>query len=80
MAKNKAQTDDTSSLTEVVGDGGYLVPPTADGVAEGLAHVLSQDPEVDVVTRRGALRARQFTWSRCVEGHARVWQRVADGR
>ena len=68
---------DTSSLTEVVADGGYLVPPTAEGVADGLVHALSDDSDVEVVTRRGAERARRFTWSRCAEGHARVWRRVA---
>ena len=70
---------DTSSLTEVVADGGYLVPPTAEGVTDGLVHALSDDSDVEVVTRRGAERARRFTWSRCAEGHARVWRRVASG-
>jgi glycosyltransferase involved in cell wall biosynthesis len=68
---------DTSSLTEVVADGGFLVAPTEDGVASGLVHALSDDPEVEVVRRRGAERARRFTWSRCAQGHAQVWRRVA---
>ena len=68
---------DTSSLPEVVGDGGFLVPPTPNGLTDGLLHALSDDPEVAEVVRRGGARARQFTWRRCAEGHAEVWKRVA---
>ena len=68
---------DTSSFPEVVGDGGLLVAPTPAGLAEGIVHATSGDPDVDAMVERGAVRARAFTWRRTVEGHAAVWRQVA---
>ena len=67
----------TSSLPEVVGDGGTLVEPTASGLADGILHAVSGDREVQVMAARGRARADGFTWERSVAGHAAVWERVA---
>lgn len=66
-----------SSLPEVVGDAGLLVEPTAEAIAEGLLRALDRAPEIDAMVERGRQRARQYTWQRCAEEHARVWQRHA---
>jgi glycosyltransferase involved in cell wall biosynthesis len=66
----------TSSLPEVVGDGGLLVAPDASAIAEGLLTVTSGDPAVDRVIAVARARAGIFTWERCVEAHARVWMSV----
>lgn len=63
----------TSSLPEVVGDGGLLVDPTPDDLAQGLLAVLDRGPEVLAFVELGRRRAGEFTWERSAEGHARVW-------
>lgn len=68
---------DTSSLPEVVGDGGLLVQPSPNGLAEGILYAVSGADEVDAMARRGRARAADFTWERSTAGHAKVWQAVA---
>lgn len=63
----------TSSLPEVVGDGGILVEPTADEIAEGVLWAVSDVPEVARIIARGRRRSHDFTWDRSAAGHARVW-------
>ena len=67
----------TSSLPEVVEDGGLLVEPDGPSLAEGILDITSGDPEVEVLVERGRARARQLTWERCLAGHAEVWSSVA---
>lgn len=67
----------TSSLPEVVGDGGLLVPPTGPGVAGGVLDVLAGSDDVAAMVRRGRERASAFTWERSAAGHARVWNTLA---
>ncbi|GAA3621043.1 hypothetical protein GCM10022199_26870 [Marihabitans asiaticum] len=68
----------TSSLPEVVGDGGLLVGPDAPSLAAGVLDITSGDPEVERMTARGRARADGFTWERSLAGHAAVWRAVAD--
>lgn len=69
----------TSSLPEVVGDGGLLVEPTVRGLAEGILHAVSGEPEIATLARRGRLRAQSFTWEASARRHAEVWSAVARG-
>ena len=66
-----------SSLPEVVGDGGLLVEPTGEALAEGMLDVLAGGSDVEAMARRGLERSRGFTWEASAEGHARVWLSVA---
>ncbi|WP_341359323.1 glycosyltransferase family 1 protein [Georgenia sp. M64] len=66
----------TSSLPEVVGDGGILVEPTPAEIAEGILWALSGDTAVDALVARGRERAAGFTWERSAAGHAAVWAAV----
>ena len=68
---------DTSSLPEVVGDGGLLVAPAPRSLAEGIIDATSGDPEVGRLAARGRARADEFTWEKSLRGHARVWAAVA---
>lgn len=63
----------TSALPEVVGDGGILVEPTGDELAEGTLWAASGDSRIGEIVRRGHARAAEFTWERSALGHARVW-------
>jgi glycosyltransferase involved in cell wall biosynthesis len=63
----------TTSLPEVVGDGGILVEPSAEGLAAGIEFALSDSSEVAAVARRGRERAAEYTWDRAALRHARLW-------
>jgi glycosyltransferase involved in cell wall biosynthesis len=67
----------TSSLPEVVGDGGLLVAPDATAIADGLLAVTSGDSAIDRMIGTARTRAGEFTWERCLTAHARVWTSVA---
>lgn len=67
----------TSSLPEVVGDGGLLVDPTPDEIAQATLFALSDDPEVAAMVERGRARSADFTWERSAAQHADVWRAVA---
>jgi glycosyltransferase involved in cell wall biosynthesis len=64
----------TSSLVEVVGDGGLLVEPNGAALAEGLMHATSGSAEVAEMTARGRRRAGTFTWERSAQQHATLWR------
>ncbi|MDV3296060.1 MAG: glycosyltransferase family 4 protein [Brachybacterium paraconglomeratum] len=63
----------TSSMPEVVGDGGLLVEPTTEGLVEGMLYAASGDSEVLRVASLGRQRAGEFTWEKSAAGHAAVW-------
>ncbi|MFC4139890.1 MULTISPECIES: glycosyltransferase family 1 protein [unclassified Microbacterium] len=64
----------TSSLPEVVGDAGILIPPTAEGIADGLLHATSADAALSALVAAGRTRAAEFTWERSAAGHAAIWK------
>ncbi|ADU47711.1 glycosyl transferase group 1 [Intrasporangium calvum DSM 43043] len=67
----------TSSLPEVVGDGGLLVDPTPRGLSGGILVAVSGESEVLAMARRGRRRAEAFTWEESARRHAEVWSAVA---
>lgn len=66
----------TSSLPEVVQDGGLLVEPTPSALTDGLVWALSGDSGVTAMVDRGRRRAEVFSWERSAAGHAAVWTAV----
>ena len=67
----------TSSLPEVVGDGGILVGSGPDEIAEGVLYAVSGDSAVESVVHQGRARAKEFTWERSLAAHADVWRKVS---
>lgn len=69
----------TSSLPEVVGDGGLLVRLTDDGVAlaDGIVDAVSGHHDLAQMVTVGRARAAQFTWERSAREHAKVWASLA---
>lgn len=65
---------DTSALPEVIGNAGLLVPPTAEGVVEGILDAVDDGIDLSRLRERAVARAAEFTWQRCVAGHAQVWR------
>jgi glycosyltransferase involved in cell wall biosynthesis len=67
------------AVPEVVGDGAVLVAPgDRDGLAAQVIGVLDGGPEVEQLIDRGRRRSREFTWSACAEGLARLYQDAVD--
>jgi glycosyltransferase involved in cell wall biosynthesis len=67
---------DASSLPEVVGDAGLLVPPAdVEGWTAALARVCGDEEAAAGLRRRGLARAAEFTWQRAA---ARTWQVLND--
>jgi glycosyltransferase involved in cell wall biosynthesis len=72
---------DNTAIPEVVGDGGRLVP---DGDVGGLVRAVNVVIDDEMVrrslVRRGLARAREFSWRRSAEAHARVYRAALDAR
>lgn len=66
----------TSSLPEVVGDGGLLVSPDGPGLADGILHAAEGGADVRTVAAAGRLRSSRYTWERSAAAHARIWSSV----
>lgn len=61
-------TSDSSSLPEVVGDAGVMVPPTAtDALAAAILRLLRDDALHAELRERGLKRAQQFAWRTTAE-------------
>jgi len=70
-----AITSNTTSLPEVMGDGGIMLDPTreADWV-ECLLKIAKGGGERDVMIERGLERVRMFSWKKTVEQHLEVYR------
>lgn len=70
-------TSNVSSLPEVAGDAALLVDPyDVDNIAEAIKSLCTDSSLVADLVRRGQTRARAFTWERCAEQVASIYQRV----
>jgi glycosyltransferase involved in cell wall biosynthesis len=66
----------TSSLPEVIGSAGILVPPTPRGLVDGLLFAVSDDSGLTQLRDAARLRSQRFSWDRSAREHARVWRSV----
>jgi glycosyltransferase involved in cell wall biosynthesis len=65
------------SLPEVVGDAGLMVEPDdIEGIAEGVARLITDYQLRDDMITRGLERARQFTWQRTARATLDVYRSV----
>ncbi len=70
-------TSNISSLPEVAGDAAVLVDPYDVGsIADGVRRVLDNPEFADELRRRGALRAREFSWERSVARTNELYETV----
>ena len=71
-------TSNATSLPEVVGDAGLMVDPDDVGsMSDSLALLLQDSHVCDQLTQRGIARAGAFSWDRCAQETANVYQQVA---
>lgn len=68
-----------TAFPEVVGDGGLLVEPTAEDLAQALRAVVRPE-ERERLSERGRRRAGELTWDRCAEQLIEICREVANGR
>jgi glycosyltransferase involved in cell wall biosynthesis len=67
----------TSSLPEVVGEAGMLLPPDEpQRWTEALAQLLADDIQLTALRARSLARARQFTWAQTARQTLAVYERV----
>ncbi|MBN1122907.1 MAG: glycosyltransferase family 4 protein [Anaerolineae bacterium] len=68
---------DSTSLPEVVGEEGILLPPTdIDAWIEALDQLLNDKSTRDDLSERGLKRARLFTWNRTAHQTVKTYRRV----
>ena len=73
-----AITSDVSSLPEVVGDAGLMVPPhDVDALAAAMGSVLRDPGRRAELGRRALARAATFSWDRCVSRLADAYREAA---
>jgi glycosyltransferase involved in cell wall biosynthesis len=71
-------TSNTTSLPEVVGDAALSVDPTdADKLCEAMCTILSDHSLREELSRKGLMRAAEFSWKRCAELTANVYHVAA---
>jgi len=57
---------DKSSLSEVVEEAGVLInPEDVQSITDGIQKVLTNNKFAQVLSRRGLIRAKEFSWRRC---------------
>lgn len=70
-------TSNSSSLPEVVGDAGLMVPPKdAKALADGIMRILTDDQLYGQLQEAGMKRARRFTWKRSAETLAGIYREM----
>lgn len=70
-------TSNVSSLPEVMGEAGLMVPPEdVEGLAEAMARALEDRTWREEAVQRGLARARTFTWRAAAERLIKLYKRV----
>ncbi len=71
----------TSSLPEILGEAGFLVEPTAEGIGAAVKQVLSMSTRERLsAIARGKARARQFSWHKVAQQTVAVYQYAIHGK
>ncbi|MDD2500275.1 MAG: glycosyltransferase family 1 protein [Geobacter sp.] len=70
-------TSDTSSLPEVVGDAGIMVPPEDKaGLCQAMLDIYRRPSLAEEYSTRSIARAGLFSWSRCAEQTLQAYQQA----
>ncbi|MDV7199727.1 glycosyltransferase family 1 protein [Roseovarius sp. 10] len=68
----------TSSIPEVVGNGGeYFDPADIGSIRESIERVVGSESHRDVLVRKGRARLDSFSWDRCAHETLNVYRRLA---
>ncbi len=69
----------SSSLPEVVGNAGFLCDPNADSFAEAIDKVLSNPKIGRALSKKGAVRAKRFSWEKTAKEFLKIYGKIAGG-
>ncbi|QQG49778.1 MAG: glycosyltransferase family 4 protein [Candidatus Berkelbacteria bacterium] len=70
-------SSNSSSMPEIVGSGGILMPPTdAKAWTETLVSVLNSPSQQQELSERGINQAKKFTWKECAEATRAVYEQT----
>jgi glycosyltransferase involved in cell wall biosynthesis len=70
-------TSNTSSLSEVIGDGGFMVDPlNVSDLADKMLLLLTDDQTRKENIRYNLARCRQFSWEKCAQQTLKVYEEV----
>jgi glycosyltransferase involved in cell wall biosynthesis len=73
-----AVTANTTSLPEVVGDGGIMLDPTDEAAwVDNLIKLSSPFPERAKLLERGRNRVKQFSWTECARRHVGIYKELS---
>jgi glycosyltransferase involved in cell wall biosynthesis len=68
-------TSNTSSLPEVVGDGGIMINPTdSDELCQAMLDLINNADLRNQLSQKGRDRAQQFSWSKCAKETIKVYK------
>lgn len=74
-------TSNVSALPEVVGDAGLMVDPTdEDAMSQALLSIVTDSGLRKSLAQKGLARAAHFSWIRCAEETAKVYQTAVEHR
>lgn len=69
----------TTSLPEVVGNGGILLSPTdEDALCETMSRLYSDEGMRKKYAEAGLLRAAEFSWQRCADEYAAIFKNICN--
>jgi glycosyltransferase involved in cell wall biosynthesis len=72
-----AITSNTTSLPEVMGDGGIMLDPTRESDwVECILKSAKGGGERDLIIERGLERVRKFSWKNTVDSHLDIYRRL----
>lgn len=73
-------TSDRGGIPEVVGDAALVVPATDTGqLGDRIREILASEELQRSMRQRGLERSKMFSWSRCAEQTARLYEELAAG-
>lgn len=65
-----------ASLPEIAGDAAWVVPPTADGLADAITVLAEDDALAEQYVARGRVRAADFSWKRTASDYLRLYEEL----
>lgn len=71
-------SSNTSSMPEVIGDAGILLPPENEVTwAAALVDLLTDEKKWQTCREKGLVQAKKFSWERCAQETIAVYEKVA---
>jgi len=69
----------TTSLPEVVGDAGILLPPSdEDALSEAMSRLYKDETLREKYAMAGLQRAKSFSWQKCADQYAAIFKNISD--